>query len=73
MNNETEIRVSFAKDKNLESIQNIQKAVKENDGYCPCRAVKTEDTRCMCKDFRDQIDAAIPGKCHCGLYEINVK
>lgn len=43
----------------------IEAAVQANDGYCPCAAVKDKDTKCMCKDFRDQPD----GICHCGLYK----
>ena len=30
---------------------NIFKKVKENDGYCPCKLVKTPQTRCMCQEF----------------------
>lgn len=41
-------------------------AVDENDGYCPCAIWKTPDTKCMCKDFREQKE---PGPCHCGRYE----
>ena len=44
--------------------QEIRQALKENDGYCPCRIHKTEDTKCMCNEFREQ-DV---GECHCGLY-----
>lgn len=32
----------------------FRKYVVENDGYCPCMVEKTPDTKCMCKDFRDQ-------------------
>lgn len=39
--------------------------LKENDGYCPCRIEQTPDTKCMCKDFREQTNT---GTCHCGLY-----
>ena len=47
----------------------IQAAIKENDGYCPCRVIKTPDTKCMCKEFRDQIeDPEFEGYCHCELY-----
>jgi ferredoxin-thioredoxin reductase catalytic subunit len=42
----------------------VRAALKENDGYCPCRLEKTADTKCMCKDFREQES----GMCHCGLY-----
>ena len=45
-------------------VKEIKKRLKENDGYCPCRLQKTVDTKCMCKDFRDQEE----GSCHCGLY-----
>ena len=43
----------------------ISDAVKANDGYCPCRLTKTEDTKCMCKEFREQDHT---GLCHCGLF-----
>ena len=43
--------------------------VAANDGYCPCAIERTEDTRRMCKDFREQIAKGIAGKCHCELYE----
>lgn len=44
----------------------VAKAVEKNGGYCPCTLVKNEDTKCMCKEFREQ---KTPGKCHCGRYE----
>ena len=52
-----------------EEFARIYKAVKENEGYCPCRLKKTEDTKCMCKEFREQIaDPEFEGYCHCMLY-----
>lgn len=49
-------------------MQGVVKAVraklKENGGYCPCRVEQNEDTKCMCKEFRQQES----GMCHCGLY-----
>ena len=42
----------------------IMKKLKDNDGYCPCNIVKNEDTKCMCKEFREIEE----GMCHCGLY-----
>lgn len=50
--------------------EEIERKIHENDGYCPCRIVKTEDTKCMCKDFREQIKRGETGTCHCGLYRI---
>lgn len=42
----------------------VRKKLIENDGYCPCRLDKNPDTKCICKEFREQED----GVCHCGLY-----
>lgn len=51
-------------------IKEVDKSVKElvdqNDGYCPCAVHKTPDTKCMCKEFREQ---TTPGLCHCGRFE----
>lgn len=44
--------------------------LKENGGYCPCVVIKSDDTKCMCKDFRDKIKNGYIGECHCGLYEV---
>lgn len=49
-----------------ELAKEIQKALKENQNYCPCRVKKTSDTKCMCKEFREQ---ETEGLCHCGLYK----
>ena len=47
-----------------EFVKEFIEKVKNNDGYCPCRISKTPDTKCMCKEFREQEE----GECHCGLY-----
>ena len=44
----------------------IEKLVKANGGYCPCAVRQTADTKCMCREFREQ---DTPGPCHCGRYE----
>jgi len=54
--------IKVSDDKEL--VQEIRTKLKENDGYCPCRIQKTEDTKCPCKEFREQES----GECHCGLY-----
>ena len=46
----------------------VRDRLKDNGGYCPCRINKNEDTKCMCKEFRDQIEKGESGMCHCGLY-----
>ena len=52
-----------------ELVARIRDGLKMKDGYCPCRLEKTEDNKCMCKEFRDQIaDPNFEGYCHCLLY-----
>ena len=47
-----------------EFVKDIKKQLKANGGYCPCRREKIPDTKCPCKEFREQES----GMCHCGLY-----
>ena len=47
-------------------VEKLKNVMAKNGGYCPCMVEKTPDTKCMCKDFRDQKE---PGPCHCGRYE----
>ena len=56
------MKIKLSKDKEL--VAEIKKKLKESDGYCPCRLTKNEDTKCPCKEFREQEI----GECHCGLY-----
>ena len=54
---------------NKELVAKIKEGLKMKDGYCPCRLEKTEDNKCMCKEFRDQIaDPNFEGYCHCLLF-----
>ncbi len=47
----------------------VKEGLKQKGGYCPCRLERTEDTKCMCKEFREQIaDPDFEGFCHCMLY-----
>ncbi len=47
----------------------IKDGLKKKDGYCPCRIPKTDEFKCMCKEFRDQIaDPDFEGYCHCRLF-----
>jgi len=40
----------------------IEKAIEEGKGYCPCLLQKIEDTKCKCKDMREN------NICHCNLF-----
>ena len=52
-----------------EVVKLIKEGLAKKGGYCPCRLEKTEDNKCMCKEFRDQItDPDFEGYCHCMLY-----
>ena len=52
-----------------EIVENVREGLRQNGGYCPCRRERTEDTKCMCREFREQIaDPHFEGDCHCMLY-----
>ena len=41
-------------------VRNLKKRIRGNNGYCPCKLLKTPDTKCPCRDFRE-------GRgCNCG-------
>ena len=50
-------------------VKTVREGLKRTGGYCPCRLEQTEDTKCMCKEFKEQIaDLKFEGFCHCMLY-----
>ena len=53
------------KNPNEEEYEEITEAVTLNDNYCPCLSYKDEDTKCMCKAFRDSKETDF---CHCGRF-----
>lgn len=54
---------------NAEVVKTIKQGLKDKDGYCPCRLKKSEDTKCICREFREQMaDPDFEGYCHCMLY-----
>ena len=61
------MKIALNPDKDV--VRTVQDGLKRTGGYCPCRLQRTEDTKCMCKEFRDQIrDPGFEGFCHCLLY-----
>ena len=56
------LKITYNQDKQI--VDNILDALDKNNGYCPCKLEKNNDTKCMCKEFREQKE----GYCHCGLY-----
>jgi hypothetical protein len=57
------VKITVNKDKAI--VQKVRKALKDNAGYCPCKLIKSQDTKCMCKEFLEQKEN---GLCECGLY-----
>lgn len=52
-----------------EIVATIREGLKAKGGYCPCRLQRTEDNKCICKEFREQMaDPNFEGYCHCRLY-----
>ena len=52
-----------------EMVAMIKEGLKRTGGYCPCRLERTEDNKCICTEFRQQIsDPDFKGYCHCMLY-----
>lgn len=50
-------------------VARIKEGLKMKGGYCPCRLEKTEENRCICREFKEQIaDPEFEGYCHCMLY-----
>ena len=56
------LKITYNQDKQI--VDKILDALDKNNGYCPCKLEKKNDTKCMCKEFREQKE----GYCHCGLY-----
>lgn len=59
------MRVELTND--MELRQEIKQGLIENNGFCPCEIERTPDTKCMCKDFRENV--AVGEYCHCGLFK----
>lgn len=52
-----------------EVVKTVKEGLKAKNGYCPCRLEMTDDTKCICKEFREQMeDPDFEGFCHCMLY-----
>jgi len=47
---------------NKEQVLKIIEAIYKNNGYCPCRVNKSQESVCPCKDFIEN------KKCKCNLF-----
>lgn len=54
---------------NAEVVATVKEGLNRTGGYCPCVRERSEDTKCMCREFREQVkDPDFEGYCHCMLY-----
>ena len=54
---------------NPDVVKTVKEGLKRTGGNCPCVLERSEDTKCMCKQFKEQInDPNFEGYCHCMLY-----
>ena len=52
-----------------EVVRTVKEGLAHTGGYCPCRLERTEENKCMCREFREQIkDPEFHGFCHYMLY-----
>ncbi len=52
-----------------EIVRNVKEGLELRKGFCPCKLENSEDTKCICREFREQIkDPNFEGYCHCLLY-----
>ena len=61
------MKIRYNDDKEI--VRLVKEGLRERGGYCPCRREISDDTKCMCREFREQIaDPEFEGYCHCRLY-----
>lgn len=48
-------------------VKQVREALKTNGGYCPCQIGKSEDTKCICKHFKQEVK--VGDFCICELYQ----
>ena len=61
--------MSIRLNEDRELVALIREGLRQKGGYCPCRFERTEDTKCICREFREQMaDPDFEGYCHGRLY-----
>ena len=54
----------------LELVAEVNRQLQETRGYCPCALEWNEDTKCVCKSFKQSLDKCEEVECNCGKYKI---
>lgn len=61
------MKIRYNEDEQI--VKTVKEGLERRGGYCPCVLEMSDDTKCMCKEFREQIqDPEFEGYCHCMLY-----
>jgi len=59
------MKLKIIKNPDNEEYEEITQDVINNNGFCPCMSVKNQDTKCICREFKEQEHS---GYCKCGRY-----
>ena len=57
--------LKIIKNPDKKTYDEVTQAVKDNDNYCPCKLERSQDSLCICREFREQNEE---GECCCGRY-----
>ena len=53
----------------VQMVAAIKEGLKRTGAYCPCRLERKPEFKCICEEFKGQIqDPEFEGYCHCLLY-----
>ena len=64
-----EIAMAIRLNEDKDVVARVREGLKKKGGYCPCRLERTEENKCICQEFREQMaDPDFEGYCHCMLY-----
>lgn len=58
---------------NKELTKEIREKIKKNNGHCACAIFFNDSNKCICEEFRKQIEDGVEGECHCGLYRVTTE
>ena len=63
------MNVKIRLNEDAEVVRTVKEGLARTGGYCPCRLERTEENKCMCREFREQVaDKNFEGYCHCMHY-----
>ena len=54
----------------IELVAEVNRQLQETRGYCPCALIWDDNTKCICKSFRESLAKGEEAECACGKYRI---